>query len=48
MVDKKESRKEIEGSKKVRIGYIKLWIKGKLWVREKVEDGLGERQGKDE
>lgn len=48
MVDKEGSRKEIEGSKKVRIGYIKLWIKRKLWVCKEVKDGLGERQGEDE
>lgn len=43
MVDKVEVDREKREGKRVRVGYMKLWVKGKLWRWDKIKDGLKER-----
>lgn len=41
---KKEAERNRREGKKVRIGYMKIWIEGKLWIWDEIKDELREWQ----
>jgi len=44
---KREAEKNRRDGKKVRVGYMKMWIEGKLWIWDEIKDKLREWPGRE-
>jgi len=44
---KREAEKRRREGKKVKVGYMKLWVEGKMWIWDEMEDELRESKGQE-
>lgn len=44
---RREAERNRRGGKKVRVGYMKMWIEGKLWVWDEIKEEMREWQGRE-
>lgn len=44
---RREAERNRKVGKKVRVGYMKIWIEEKLWIWDEIKDELKEWQGRE-